>query len=110
MLFIRSRQDSTRTRRDTPRKSRRLSWTVPVGALECRQLLTTYSDVWQPAALTPRHAGPTNLYINFDGGTVPVDPVNNPKGPTETIHPFEWEAGDGSLNRERDIQQILFQV
>ncbi len=98
-----------------PRKGRPIAWTVPIEALEARTLMTvsptpTYTDVSQIAALTPPHAGFTNLYINFDGGTVPQDPVNNPHGATFTIRPFEREPGDTSLNRERDIQDILYEV
>jgi hypothetical protein len=72
--------------------------------------MAMYTDVSQIAATLPRHAGPTNLYINFDGGMVPIDPVNNPGGASYTIRSFETESGDASLDRERDIQDILFQV
>jgi hypothetical protein len=98
-----------RVRRRNPRKSRTMSRSVPIEALEARKLMT-FTDVSALAATYARHSGPTNLYINFDGGTVPYDPVNNPKGSTLTIRPFEQEAGDNTANRNRDIQDILFQV
>jgi hypothetical protein len=41
---------------------------------------------------------------------VPIDPVNNPKGSSYSIRSFETEAGDKALNRQRDIQDLLFQV
>src|SRR4051812_12887800 len=97
------------TRRRDPRKARPLTWATPIEALEARRLMA-FTDVSQLAANFGRHDGPTNLYINFDGGTVPIDPVNNPNGGTNTIRSFETEAGDGSLNRQRDIQDLLFQV
>jgi hypothetical protein len=111
MNRIRFRIPTLATGRRDPRRARPLGWTVPLEALEARRLMTaTYTDVSQIAALTAPHVGPTNLYINFDGGKVPIDPVNNPNGTSVTIRPFEGEAGDTSLNRDSDIQQVLFEV
>jgi hypothetical protein len=102
------------TRRREPRKGRLIAWSVPVEALEGRKLLAymgpTYTDVSQIAALTPPHAGFTNLYINFDGGDVPLNPAGIFGEGTATIAPFETAEGDGSLNRDRDIQDILYEV
>ena len=36
--------------------------------------------------------------------------MHNPDGSKETIRPFESEPGDTGLDRERDIQDILFEV
>ena len=63
-------------RTETPdaRKTRHLDWTQPIKALEVRQLLS-FTDVSQYAARTlPTPTTPTNLYINFDGGTGPRRP------------------------------------
>ena len=70
----------------------------------------TFTDVSQLAATYPRHAGPTTLYLNFDGGTVPQDPVHYPNGYSVTIRPFEEEALDNTQNRNTDIQDIIFKV
>jgi hypothetical protein len=94
---------STR-RKPSSARSRRsfLAWAE---ALEDRQLLTL-TDVSNVAlALGKVHYG-TNLYVNFDGGSAPYDT----QGDTYTIRAFETEAGDTGLNRNQDIQDILFQV
>ena len=102
------------TRRRDPRKGHPIAWSVPIEALEGRKLLAyvapAYTDVSQIAAVTPPHAGFTNLYINFDGGDVPLNPASLFGEGTATIAPFETAEGDGSLNRDRDIQDILYEV
>src|SRR4051812_31768093 len=75
--------------------------------LERRELMA-YTDVAQLFAANPRHGGPTMLYLNFDGGTLPAS--SHGPGAAYSIRPFEIESGDTSLNRDRDIQDILLQV
>jgi hypothetical protein len=84
---------------------------VGIEALESRELLA-FTDVAQVVAQYPRHPGPTVLDLNFDGGTLPADPNNNflGLGSRVTIRPFETEPGDAGLNRDRDIQDVLYQV
>lgn len=110
-LWNRASTPTTSTRRRDPRKGRPSFGAGPIEGLE-RRLLMTYTDVAQVAQLTPRHVGATNLYINFDGGTVSNNPVQDPSGSrgSKTINAFETEAGDKALNRDQDIQDILFQV
>jgi hypothetical protein len=66
------------------------------------------------AAFSPRMywPGPTHLYLNFDGGTVSLDPVHDPSGKngTHTIDAFDTEKGDATHNRNQDIQEVLFEV
>jgi hypothetical protein len=96
---------TSRRNASSARSRRRRSFLGWAEGLEDRQLLTL-TDVSQVAlALGKVHYG-TNLYINFDGGSAPYDT----KGDTYTVRAFETEAGDTKLNRDQDIQDILFQV
>ena len=78
-----------------------------VEGLEDRKLMAVVTDLADAVLQVGHtHAG-THLYINFDGGTAPTDFSGTN---FVTIRSFETEAGDGALNRDRDIQDILFQV
>lgn len=52
------------------------------------------TDVAQVAALYPRHAGPTDLYLNFDGWA------------DNLISPYQEHTG----NYNQNVQEILFRV
>ncbi len=54
----------------------------------------TPTDMTELARLFPRHAGPTTLYVNFDGWQ------------SEGVSPFMSVSGD----RDKDIQDILFRT
>lgn len=79
-----------------PRPSRKpiLQIQPNLEALEDRQVLSTVTDMTALAQQFPRHAGPTNLYLNFDGYA------------EHGISSFQATTGD----RERDIQEVLFRV
>jgi hypothetical protein len=64
-------------------------------ALERREVLATVpvTDMTQLAQLFPRHAGPTNLYLNFDGDTA------------AGVSAFQAVTA----NRDRDIAQVLYE-
>ncbi len=57
------------------------------------------TDLTQVARQFPRHAGPTVLWINFDGW-------RNYYGKKDSIQPFQTTTG----NRDRDVQLILFKT
>lgn len=106
----RLRQITAPSRRRTAPKFARRPCVGGMEALEDRKLMTV-SDLADAAALVVRPNPGTNLYINFDGGSVPTVRSGDPQGLLNyNIRPFEKEAGDGALNRERDIQDILYQV
>src|SRR5262249_11927904 len=54
----------------------------------------TPTDMTELAQMFPRHAGPTRLYVNFDGWQ------------SKGIAPFMTVSGD----RDKDIQDILFRT
>jgi hypothetical protein len=86
------------SRQHTPaRRDRRV--TPRFECLEGR-LVPAVTDMTQLAALFPTHNGPTTLYLNFDGWA----------NAGHRIHAFETEAGDTAANRDRDIQDVLFQT
>ena len=86
--------------------------------LEIRKLLsiTEVSDF--AATFTPKDQTiipgqivPTNLYLNFDGGQVPDDPVHHPTGTLpEAVSPFDTAANDDQSQRDVLIQEVLFKV
>jgi hypothetical protein len=83
---------------------------------ERRDLMTVLpipaGDMTTMALLSPVATRPTHLYLNFDGGTVSLDPVHDPsrtKG-ARTIDAFDAERGDATHKRDQDIQEILFEV
>lgn len=63
-------------------------------ALEERALPTAVTDMTALAQLFPRHAGPTTLYLNFDGYT------------SQGVSSFQSTSG----NRTQDIHEIMYRV
>lgn len=58
------------------------------------RLVPAVTDMTQLAQLFPRHAGPTMLYLNFDGNS------------GQNVSSFQSTTGD----RARDIQEILYRT
>lgn len=70
-----------------------------VESLEDRRVMSTITDYTQIAQMFPRHEGPTNLYLNFDGW--------QDKG----ISAFQaTKQSDATADREVCIQDIMFRV
>lgn len=63
-------------------------------ALEDRQVPAILTDLTQVAQMFPRHPGPTNLYLNFDGYAA------------QGMTAFQT----GNPNREANIQEVLFRT
>src|SRR5207244_1772920 len=72
--------------RQSSRSMRRSNFRLALETLEDRQLLSI-TDMTALAQQFSPHAGPTTLYLNFDGGKVSYD------GHTESISPFQSMPG-----------------
>lgn len=80
---------------------RRRAMRPAVEAMEHRRLMTANpADMTQLARLFAPHNGPTILYLNFDGGSVPDG------GHTDQVSSFQPLSG----TRDGAIQDILFRV
>jgi hypothetical protein len=99
-------------------RSRRRFVVGPAESLEVRKLLAVTEVSAFASTLTPKdqtnvpgEIAPSTLYLNFDGGSVPVDPVNRPTDTLpEVVRPFDTEAQDNQSQRDALIQEILYEV
>jgi hypothetical protein len=94
LLKLAGRPRSARTRRAASRPAR--SVRPSVLALEDRVVPAAPTEMADLARLFPRHAGPTMLFLNFDGWQDRgIDPFMSVTGPAD---------------RDKDIQDVLFRT